>query len=59
MRFPLAAAADAVDAGERPDAGPGPAGNQLPGALVVDVGNGGETVDRIGVDVDALGDGQA
>ena len=47
-------ATDAVDAGERPDAGPGPAGNQLHGAPFVDVGNGGQALGRIGINVDAV-----
>ncbi len=54
-----AAAADAVDAGERTDAGPGSAGNQLHGALVVDVGDGGQALRGIGVDVDAIRQGGA
>ena len=54
-----AAAADAVDAGERPDAGPGPAGNQLPGAFLVNVNDADQPLDRIGVDVDARGNGGA
>jgi hypothetical protein len=52
-----APATEAVDAGERPDAGPGTAGKQLHAALIVTVGYGGESLDRVGVDVDALGDG--
>ena len=50
-----APAADTVDAGERPDAGPGTPGNQLHGALAVDVGDGGQALRRVGVDVDTVG----